>query len=233
MVAFNVAANEWIGVTEHFPPYSYIENNKAAGYATELVQRLASKAELNLQIEVLPWSRAMLKAGSQPNVLIYSMLKTPEREPHYHWIGPIDDMSIYLWQLKENSELATKADKQITYAVSRSLDQLNTRMLQLSFGAQESNVISVETTEQLIGMLTLNRVDRIVLAENIWVKLRQSLGELEAKKLERFDLLVQRELYLAASLQTDIEAVTQLQQKFKTLSKKDSTIALRQYHGLY
>lgn len=222
----------WIAVTENFPPYSFLRNNQPQGYATGLVNELASVLELDLTIEVLPWSRAMLKAESAPNVLIFSMLRTPERENRYHWIGPIDDMSIHIWQRKGDSALISKPATQITYAVSRSLDAINVTMLTEQVDAAEANIIAVETTEQLIAMLLRKRVDRIVLAENIWREVRKSLSEADFSTLERVDLLAERQLYLAASLQTELNAIEQLKSAFETLSGKPNILALKDRHGL-
>lgn len=226
-------ANTWLAVTENFPPYNYLKDGAAAGYATELIRHLEAESGIHFMIEVLPWSRAMLLASSKPNVLIYSMLRTPEREPHYHWVGAIDDLSIYMWALKREETTTPKPNSLLSYAVSRSLDELNTRMLVEHFGAQAHKIIAVETTEQLIGMLLKARVDRILLAENIWRKLQTSLPEAQQNKLQRLDLVAQRELYVALSIQTDIDAAHNLQSAFQRISTQSSIIALRDAHGIY
>lgn len=226
-------AKTWLAVTENFPPYNYLKNGAAAGYATELIRHLEAESGIHFMIEVLPWSRAMLLPSSKPNVLIYSMLRTPERESNYHWIGAIDDLSIYMWKLAEEVAQPTKPDSQLTYAVSRTLDELNSKMLVERYAAQAHKIICVETTEQLIGMLLKGRVDRVLLAENIWRKLQTSLPEVQQRKLQRLDLVAQRELYVAPSIQTDIDAVHSLQSAFQRISTRSCIIALRDAHGIY
>lgn len=89
-------AMDWWGVTEDFPPYNYVEDKKPTGFATEVVQQLMAKLDEDIRIDVLPWTRAMLTAESRPDTLIFSILRTDTRENKYHWIGQIDNLSIYL-----------------------------------------------------------------------------------------------------------------------------------------
>lgn len=231
-ICLGAQAGDWLAVTENFPPYNFTENGQPRGYATELVYKLATQVGIDVDVQVLPWSRAMLTAQERPNVLIFSMLRTPDREHNYHWIGAIDDMSIYIWQLKGNPKLVNKTIGQITYATSRSLDELNTTMLVDRIGAAASNVIAVETTEQLMGMLLKGRVDRVVLAENIWRQVRSKLDQAEIQNIERVSLLVERQLFVAASLQTELGKVSELKLAFEKISGAPSLLALREQHGL-
>ena len=229
----NARADQWLAVTENFPPYNYTDAGEPAGYSTDLVKRLSIESGVNFKIEVLPWSRAMFLASSEPNVLIFSMLRTPDREDKYHWIGSIDDLSLYTWGLKSFERKNTKPNSQLTYAVSRSLDELNINMLVDKFDAQAHKIIAVETTEQLIGMLLKQRVDRVLLAENIWRKLKTALPEDTVHNMQRLNLVAQRELYVASSLQSEQRVILKLQQAFQKISAHSSIIALRQSHGIH
>ena len=60
-------------VTENFPPYNYVdENREVVGYATEIVRKCLSKAGIEYEIEVLPWARAFKSAKTPKNYLLYS-----------------------------------------------------------------------------------------------------------------------------------------------------------------
>jgi len=233
LVRAEAPSAEWVAVTENFPPYNYLEEGKAAGYSTELVKNLASAANIPLQIELLPWSRAMLRARTEPNVLIFSMLRTPEREDRYHWVGPIDDMSIYVWQLRDTDIEAIQKTKGITYAASSSLDEANIIMLEDRFSVNRKSVSTVETTEQLFGMLLKRRVHRIVLAENIWRQVQATLAPEVLANMQRVDLLATRELYLAASLQTPLKDIRLLQEVFSDINQSQRTLALRESYRLF
>ncbi len=84
-------------VTEDTFPVQYIENGVITGPATKLVEQVLITANLKYDIEVLPWARAYYLARTEPNVLIYSLARTPAREKHFKWIGRIMALDYYLY----------------------------------------------------------------------------------------------------------------------------------------
>lgn len=60
-----------------------MKNNKIEGFSTEIVRTFLK--ELNkehLAIQMQPWARAYLTAQERPNVLLYTMARSPAREKH-------------------------------------------------------------------------------------------------------------------------------------------------------
>lgn len=78
-----IQSTDLLVVTENLPPYNYKEGIAVKGVATEVVQALLKEVGLQADIHVLSWVRAYLKALEQPNVLIFSLVRTPEREEHF------------------------------------------------------------------------------------------------------------------------------------------------------
>lgn len=77
-------------MTENWPPYNYQnDSGDVDGVATAVVKRVLSSAELSYSIDVFPWARSYKLAQGQPNTLIYSIFKTAEREPYFHWFCPL------------------------------------------------------------------------------------------------------------------------------------------------
>ena len=77
-------------VTEDFPPYQVVVKGElVAGSSYIQVQRLLLKAGWSCHSTVLPWARAYTQALQQPDTLIYSLVRTKEREALFHWIYPL------------------------------------------------------------------------------------------------------------------------------------------------
>jgi len=207
-------AEEWLAVTEEFPPYNYTSEGEAYGYATEIVKAMAEHLNITIPIRYLPWSRAMQVANTQSNVLIFSILRTKERENKYHWIGEIDDMTLYIWQLRDNPGLLAKPPDEITYAAIRTLDKNISNLLSGSSITQASNIVTVEKSEQMVGMLLKKRVDRILLAERAWYGMTGTFEVSELQRLEPVELVLSNELTIAASLKTDPNSIIKLEQAF-------------------
>jgi polar amino acid transport system substrate-binding protein len=55
----------------------------------ELAQEVQRCAGSRDKMEILPWARANALAASEPNVLLLSIVPTPERSGHLRFVGPI------------------------------------------------------------------------------------------------------------------------------------------------
>lgn len=76
-------------VTENWPPVTYEKAGEAQGMAVELAQLIQQRVNSRERIEVLPWPRAYQLALSQPNVVLFTVVKTPERENLLNLLGPV------------------------------------------------------------------------------------------------------------------------------------------------
>jgi len=100
-----VSANPLTVVTENLPPLNYEERGTVTGYSTEFVRAVLQAAHLAAPLELLPWVRAYQRALQQPNTLIYSMTRTPERDSQFEWIGELSKRQIYLYKLKSRTDI--------------------------------------------------------------------------------------------------------------------------------
>lgn len=94
-VTFNVCADgkeseQFQVYTEHLPPLQIIhENEKISGYAVELATVMLEEAGINAKIETIPWGRALDIAQKQPNVILFSLVRSKIREEQFHWLGKV------------------------------------------------------------------------------------------------------------------------------------------------
>lgn len=84
-----VAAQPLRVVLEVSPPHQTLENGKVGGLTTAVVDAMLQQAGLSAGYEVYPWARAFKIAATTPDVLIYNMARTPEREAQFEWIGVV------------------------------------------------------------------------------------------------------------------------------------------------
>ncbi len=90
-------------LTEEFPPYNYTDGGKVTGLGTEVVEAVLQELGLQGQFQSMPWARAYETASNVPGVLIYSMVRTPEREKLFKWVGVIAPSDYYLFSLADKA----------------------------------------------------------------------------------------------------------------------------------
>ncbi|AHL34471.1 amino acid ABC transporter substrate-binding protein [Pseudomonas brassicacearum] len=76
-------------VTEELPPYNMTQDGRVTGMSTEVVQAVLKEIGVEASIQSMPWARAYELALNESNVLIYSIVRTPERESLFQWVGSI------------------------------------------------------------------------------------------------------------------------------------------------
>lgn len=76
-------------VTEELPPYNMTRDGVLTGMSTEVVQAVLKEVNVQASIQSMPWARAYDLALHNPNVLIYSITRTAERERLFKWVGTI------------------------------------------------------------------------------------------------------------------------------------------------
>ena len=106
--ALSAAAVDIHAYTEDVPPLNYVDKGKISGYSTEVLRLAAQEAGLSLSIEAQPWLRAYAAVQKSPNALLFTVVRTPEREAQFQWVGPIDRAaSIYTgWRRAATSACA-------------------------------------------------------------------------------------------------------------------------------
>lgn len=96
-------------VTEEFPPYDFRgEDGGVEGFATEVVEEVLNDLEVEVQIDILPWSRAFKMAAENPNTMLFSVVRTEEREELFHWAGVVCDVRSYLYKLKSRQDIVAE-----------------------------------------------------------------------------------------------------------------------------
>jgi polar amino acid transport system substrate-binding protein len=98
-------------VTEELPPYNMTQGGRVTGMSTEVVEAVLKEVGMEASIQPMPWARAYELALNESNVLIYSIVRTPERESLFQWIGAIAPTKWYIYSLADRPvKLNTLAD---------------------------------------------------------------------------------------------------------------------------
>ncbi|WP_434581206.1 transporter substrate-binding domain-containing protein [Pseudomonas sp. Z5-35] len=96
------AAEPYQVVTEEWAPYNYMENNQLTGMTTEIVRAIMTLTGDDFEISLQPSMRATQILKNRPKTIMYSLFRTPEREPLYKWVGPLVEESIHAYQLSSS-----------------------------------------------------------------------------------------------------------------------------------
>lgn len=102
-------ANGFTIVTENFPPFNYVENQESKGLAVDMLKAVLREMQLDIPIEFYPWARAYRMSQKNPNVLIFSLARTPERENLFKWAGEIVSYESSLYKINSRKDIQIKS----------------------------------------------------------------------------------------------------------------------------
>lgn len=146
-------------VTEELPPYSMTVNGKPGGMATEVVQAVLDEMGEPSSIQVMPWARAYDIALNGRNVLIYSLARTPAREPLFTWVEPIASGHWKLYSLDPNLRLHS-LDEARRYQIATVKDDVGEQFLldngfEIGKNLQSSNRYDINYEKLRMGRIDL------------------------------------------------------------------------------
>lgn len=72
--------------------------------ASRLLETVLIEAGLAYEVSIVPWTRLIQNLETQVNTIGYPLVRTPERENRFLWLGLIRPIDNYLYGLRDNAE---------------------------------------------------------------------------------------------------------------------------------
>ncbi|RQP25146.1 substrate-binding periplasmic protein [Piscinibacter terrae] len=107
-------------LAEQFPPLQYADASGAArGVVFKLMTAALAEVGPSVELEVaplefVPLRRGLQTASLQPNVIVLSVARTPEREKLFHWLGPVSPYELWIYAYKSHHVAPVKDFRQLT-----------------------------------------------------------------------------------------------------------------------
>jgi ABC-type amino acid transport substrate-binding protein len=151
-------------MSEQYPPYNFLnDQGEPKGIAVELLLALARKLDFDLapeQIEFLPWARGYTILSKKSYTALFSMVRTPQREQQFRFVGPIIDSRVVLIAAINRALVVEGAEdiNRLTIGVVR--DDIGEQSLR-SIGVKPEAIVVCNSAKQLVQLLNRGRVDAI------------------------------------------------------------------------
>jgi polar amino acid transport system substrate-binding protein len=204
-------------LAEDYAPFNYVDaQGNMAGSATSVVKAVMGKLGQNIPIEVMPWAKAYDLTLNNPGAALFSMARSPEREPLFMWVGSIGSYENWLYAKKGsnvriNSLQEAKTVDKIA-AVRNEAGQL--KLAEQGF----INFVFTDTSADGLKKLMAGEAD-------LWLGTREGI-DIVAKKagvnpddLAPVVFVLRADFYLAFNKNTDYATVDAWQKALDSLKK--------------
>lgn len=151
-------------LSEVFEPVQYMQDNKLAGPNVEFLQELFTAANIKMPlIEVYPWARSYNIAQNEKNALIFSMVRTPIREPHFIWVGPIAKTTFHLYSLSERDDIQlNNVTEAKNYMIGLIKDDVSYQFFVEQGFVENENILLVSNFEENQRLFFEGKIDMLV-----------------------------------------------------------------------
>jgi len=205
--------------------YSYLQDGKVSGPATKVVEATLQRAGLDdYHIGLYPWARAYDMALQEPDVLVYLIARTAEREALFRWVGEITRIDYHFYKLRERDDIKVpdlEAAKVYRVGVLRE----DVRQHYLLANGFNKIVVTAHNSDNFKRLLN-GQVDLIPMPERDMLALCKEVG-LDPSAVERvFTPDSSTRLYMAFSRETDDATVLRMQSAFEHLQAEGAVARL-------
>lgn len=210
-------------LTEPGPPTAFMQDGELRGFGVDVVRELIARTGADAQIEMMPWTRAYTLAQRQPNVALFAMMRTPEREARFQWVGPLLHGKVRFYSLKaRNLQVDSMEDVAASgpLAVPKqwySYEVLKNRGLQ--------NLYGVPTPETMVTIFAHGRVN-LILLEDILLRDMLAPARLSPADVQPQMVFMESSYYIAFSPDTDPALVAAWQKQLAEMRRDGSFSAI-------
>lgn len=220
-VANETIKTELLAVANENRLLQYYENGENKGPSIEILEAILKEAQLEAKVVFMPWARAFLTAKTQPNTLILSMIRTPEREHSFNWITQVSHATRVFISLKNKPESYVdnmQQAKQKLIAVVLGSAGYN-ELISNGF-SDKKNLYVVADAELMMTLLENERVDLVYEDPHNVRNILNRRGKTDtAIRYKEIAPENERTSYIAISKPTDLEIVNRLQQAARKFEK--------------
>ena len=206
--------------TEEYPPYNFEKDGKLQGIAIDMMELILQEAgtgQSKSDIQLVPWSRGYNLIQRDPNVCLFSMTKSKERENMFKWVGPVAKTTIVLYAMKDSGiKINSEADL-ANYTTTVVKDDIGEQLM-LNAVSDKSKVDASANSLACVRKLYNNRVNLWAYESNVGKWVAKS-NKFDTSKLVPVYTLSESELYFAFSKNTDDATIKKFQAAYDKLKK--------------
>lgn len=223
LLCFAAQADTLQVVTED-SSYSGLKDGKVVGVASEIVEATLARAGIeDYHMALYPWARAYDIARLEPDVLIYPIIRSTEREALFKWVGELDRVTPVFYKLRRRQDVVVKTLQDASnYTVGVVRD--DSRQQYLEGKGFSKMVVSANNMDNLRKLLS-GQVALLPMPER---EARDQCADLHMafEDLESVYTLneLSKGLYVALSLKTPDDTVKRISAAFSEL-RHDGTMA--------
>lgn len=205
-------------IMDYYPPFSYEKNGEIKGLSTQVVMAVVKEAGMDAVIKQYPFARAYNMTQKNKDIFEYCVVRTPEREKLFKWVGIVGTASQGVFALKTKSIKIEKTEDLTGYIIGTVIEDVIDQYLFARKDRLGLRLERISSYKSNMQKLMTGRVDLWAGNKLVGIFLSEELGynRNQIKHIYTIEALTDH-FYLATGLKTSDKIVQKLQEAFKTV----------------
>ena len=148
-------------LTEEWPPFNYDKDGIPAGISVDILEAVFRTMGVNrtrADVRIVPLSEGFSRAQGNNSTVLFSIVRSPEREPLYQWAGPFTKGSFVVFApVSRNITISSPADLN-SYRIGAVKGTIENTLL-TGLGVNASQIVPGLVPDDLIRMLKTGEID--------------------------------------------------------------------------
>ena len=147
-------------LTEEWAPFNYQEGGNVTGIAVGILEAIFKNIGVNrshADVRIVPLAEGF-QATKNGSTVLFSIVRTPEREPYYKWVGPFTKASFVVFAPMARNITISGPEDLNRYRIGAVKDSIENTLL-LDQGVNASHLVPGRTPEDLLKMLDNGQID--------------------------------------------------------------------------
>lgn len=148
-------------LTEEWAPFNYQKDGAPAGISVEVLEAVFRTLGVNrtrADVHIVPLSEGFRQAQGNTGTVLFSIVRSPEREPLYQWAGPFTKASFVVFApASRNITITSPADLN-RYRIGAVKGTIENTLL-TDKGVNASQIVNGPVPSDLVSMLEKGEID--------------------------------------------------------------------------
>lgn len=148
-------------LTEEWAPFNYQEDGNVTGISVEVLEAVFKNIGVNrsrADVRIVPLAEGFQTAQNNTSTVLFSIVRTPERELLYKWAGPFTSASFVIYAPMSSNITISSPEDLNQYRIGVVQASIENDLL-TSHGVNASQIVNGQKPEDLLRMLEEGQID--------------------------------------------------------------------------
>lgn len=220
-------------MTEEWNPYNFEKDGIVQGISTDILvlmlERIGS-TQGRKDIKISTWIRAYKMLQQEPNTLLFTTVRTEEREHMFKWVGPIFETEMNIYALKTRKITIHSVEDLKKYKIGTLRGDVTEDLLIKKVGLKLTDFQQVASNVQNTQKLMAGRIDLMAHSKETMIATCQEAG-FDIDAFEPVFLLEKTQAYYAFHQDTPDAVIALFQTAFDELKQEGKLVEIFHQYG--